>query len=81
MSHYSITKAKMEDLSQILQIYAYARNFMKQSGNPKQWGDSFPPESLLVKDIEKGQLYVIKDDPGIHGVFAFIIGKSRPMKR
>ena len=76
MSHYSITKAKMEDLSQILQIYAYARNFMKQSGNPKQWGDSFPPESLLVKDIEKGQLYVIKDDTGIHGVFAFIIGKE-----
>ena len=42
MSHYSITKAKMEDLSLILQIYAYARKFMKQSGNPKQWGDSFP---------------------------------------
>ena len=26
--------------------------------------------------IEKGQLYVIKDDTGIHGVFAFIIGKE-----
>ena len=76
MSHDGIEKAKLEDLPRILQIYASARKFMKQSGNPRQWGDSFPPESLLVKDIEKGQLYVIKDDTGIHGVFAFIIGKE-----
>ena len=54
MSHDGIEKAKLEDLPRILQIYASARKFMKQSGNPKQWGDSFPPESLLVKDIEKG---------------------------
>ena len=76
MSHDSIEKARLEDLPQILQIYAYARKFMKQSGNPRQWGNSFPPENLLVKDIEKEQLYVVKDDAGIHGVFAFIIGKE-----
>ena len=29
-----------------------------------------------LSHIEKGQLYVIKDDTGIHGVFAFIIGKE-----
>lgn len=76
MSHDGIEKAKLEDLPRILQIYASARKFMKQSGNPKQWGDSFPPEDLLAKDIEKEQLYVVKDDTGIHGVFAFIIGKE-----
>ena len=59
MSHDGIEKGKLEDLPRILQIYASARKFMKQSGNPRQWGDSFPP-----------------DDTGIHGVFAFIIGKE-----
>ena len=49
---------------------------MKQSGNPRQWGNSFPPENLLVKDIEKEQLYVVKDDTRIHRVIAFIIGKE-----
>lgn len=76
MSHDGIEKAKLEDLTRILQIYASARKFMKQSGNPRQWGDSFPPEDLPAKDIEKEQLYVVKDDTGIHGVFAFIIGKE-----
>ena len=76
MSHDGIEKGKLEDLPRILQIYASARKFMKQSGNPRQWGDSFPPEDLLAKDIEKEQLYVVKDDTGIHGVFAFIIGKE-----
>ena len=41
MSHDGIEKAKLEDLPRILQIYASARKFMKQSGNPKQWGRQF----------------------------------------
>ena len=40
MSHDGIEKAKLEDLPRILQIYASARKFMKQSGNPKQWGSA-----------------------------------------
>ena len=51
MSHDGIEKAKLEDLPRILQIYASDRKFMNQSGNPKQWGDSIPPEDLLAKDI------------------------------
>jgi hypothetical protein len=68
-----IRNAEVEDLESILKIYEYARDFMKSTGNTKQWGDHFPSKELLEKDIMKRQLYVYEED-GIHAVFAFIIG-------
>ena len=71
-----ITPAAKQDLPAILEIYRYAKNFMIQSGNPYQWPSGYPWESLLLQDIEKGQLYICKNDGGIYGVFAFIIGED-----
>lgn len=69
-----IEPATEQDLSAILDIYEYARAFMRKSGNPRQWADGYPPKSLLLKDIEKKQLYLCRDKAVIYGVFAFIIG-------
>lgn len=76
--NFKITLAESKDLPRILQIYERARRFMKETGNPSQWKDNFPPESLLAADIEAGQLYTVRDAKGgaIHGVFALIIGKE-----
>lgn len=71
-----ITCAENSDLPRILEIYAYARDFMKNTANPTQWGDHFPPEKLLVDDIAAGQLYVVRKEQVIHGVFAFIVGED-----
>ena len=71
---YQLRKAKMEDLPRIEEIYAYARGFMARTGNPNQWGNTTPVTSLLIDDIEKGDLYVLSDDGTIHGVFYFYIG-------
>ena len=61
-----VRKAKMSDLSQILDIYEYARRFMKETGNPNQWGDSLPPKELLINDIaDKKHLYVVVDSKEI----------------
>ena len=38
-----IRKATMNDLPNILAIYAYARKYMKEHGNSDQWRDSYPP--------------------------------------
>ena len=35
-----IRNTNLSDLSEINEIYAYARQFMKESGNPTQWGDT-----------------------------------------
>lgn len=73
-----IRKAEMTDFPQILAIYRKAREFMKENGNPSQWGDTFPREEVLRNDIEeKRHLYVItRGETGetIAGVFALIIG-------
>lgn len=69
-----IRKAKLADLDRILEIYAYARVFMAETGNPTQWGDGYPQKGILVEDIKKEQLYVIEEEKQIHGVFVFVIG-------
>lgn len=74
-----IRLAEMADFPQILAVYQKAREFMKENGNPSQWGDTFPREEVLRNDIEeKKHLYVItrgeKDAEIIAGVFALIIG-------
>lgn len=64
-----------EDIPEIMAIYAYAREQMKNNGNPTQWGDRHPPRQTIENDIRDKTGYVIlDDDESICGVFAFIIG-------
>ncbi len=67
-----IRKTAYEDLPRIMDIYAQARQFMVQQGNPRQWAArSWPPESLIRQDIAAGKSYVCEADEGIVGVFYF----------
>lgn len=70
----TIRNALQKDFDDILRIYAHAREYMKHSGNPMQWGENFPPETLINDDIREKRNYVVEADGGIHGVFAFILG-------
>lgn len=74
--NFMIRHAGKEDLPQILEIYASARTFMKEHGNPTQWKDGYPGQELLLSDMEKEQLYVHETDTGIHGVFVFFVGED-----
>ena len=72
-----IRKAEQSDLASILKIYETAREYMRKSGNPTQWGTNKPHKELLVDDIKKGELYVGEGDSGkLHFVFAFILGED-----
>ncbi|MBE6656498.1 MAG: N-acetyltransferase [Ruminococcaceae bacterium] len=66
-----IRKAKASELTEILAIYERARGFMRETGNPTQWEGGYPSYALLSADIEAESLYLIEDEEGIHGVFAF----------
>ncbi len=74
----TIRKATPNDFSKIISIYAHAREQMRLSGNPNQWGSTNPSEETIKNDIKNGYSYVITDtdSPAIFGVFAFIIGKD-----
>ena len=71
-----IRLATPSDLPRILEVYAAARELMRQSGNPNQWGNHFPPEDLLRGDIPKEQLYVVERDGAIHAAFALVFGED-----
>lgn len=84
MSNYTVRKAQVDDKARIMDIYAYARKFMAENGNPNQWKNNNPREEVIDEDIKKQELYVIEDTLNssaengehIHGVFYFHIGED-----
>ena len=71
-----IRKAAEGDLKRMMEIYAQARDFMAQNGNPHQWGPTcWPPEELIHRDIVAGNSYVCVNEVGrVIGVFFFVQG-------
>ena len=66
-----IVSAKREMLDEIKGVYARAREFMAQTGNPNQWGQSYPSEDVIFADIASGQLYAVVEEEKVVGVFFF----------
>ncbi len=71
-----IRKSTLQDLERIMEIYAYARDYMAQHGNPNQWGPTnWPPEELIRQDIAEGCSYVCENDAGrVVGTFFYTFG-------
>ncbi len=66
-----IRKTAMEDLDAALSLYARARQFMKENGNPSQWGDSHPPKSQVIEDIRRGHSYLCVEGGQTLGIFYY----------
>ena len=71
---FSIRHATKEDYDRILEIYEIARIFMREHGNPVQWGDVWPPADVVAEDIEVGRCYVCEASGSVEGVFVYIQG-------
>ena len=69
-----IRAATPADLPAILEVYRKARAFMAQSGNPTQWGTTYPQPELVEEDIRLGHLFVDTQQDRICGVFMFALG-------
>ncbi len=68
-----IRKTKMSELDDVMEIYAYARRFMAEHGNPNQWGSTKPPREQIIKDIENGKSYVCVEGETLAAVLFFDI--------
>lgn len=67
-----IRLSHLDDLERIMEIYAFAREFMAAHGNPNQWGPTrWPPEDLIREDIRDSKSYVCEEDGRVVGVFYF----------
>ena len=69
-----IRKAKINEVDIILDIYASARKFMRETGNLKQWNNNYPSMDIVKADIESENLYVITDNECLNGVFMLAKG-------
>lgn len=57
-----IRKTRKEDIPQLKQIFATARQFMASNGNPDQWAPSYPSDEQLLNDINNGDSFVVISD-------------------
>lgn len=73
-----IRKAMETDLDRMMEIYARARKFMAEHGNPNQWGPTnWPPEELIRQDIRLGCSYACTDEEDhVIGTFYFNQGED-----
>ena len=74
MENMKIRPAMQADLAEIEEVYAGARQFMCENGNPTQWDGGYPRRELLEEDIRLGRLYVAERGGKIGGVFMFALG-------
>ena len=66
-----------QDFERVMEIYAYARTFMEETGNPNQWGPTnWPPEDLIHEDIRVGKSYVCIENGKVIGTFYLNFGED-----
>ena len=63
-----IRKAELKDLTKLNELYEAARRYMRENGNPDQWGTGYPNDEIIIEDIKSGVLYT---DEGVN--FAFVL--------
>ena len=47
-----IRATELKDLPRVMEIYDYARAFMRTNGNVTQWIGGYPSEALIRQEIE-----------------------------
>ena len=61
-----IRHSAIEDIHLIMELYQHARQFMKEHGNPNQWGPTnWPPEELIRSGEEQAFLKLKERYPNV----------------
>lgn len=68
-----IRKAEMSDLDEMMQLFSEARQFMREHGNPDQWGTNYPSTEQIISDIERGCSYLCADEGRAAATFYFAL--------
>lgn len=64
-----IRQSTIADIPRMREIFAHARQFMVETGNPNQWTNDYPSEEFLRDDIGSGDSYVCIQDGKIVATF------------
>lgn len=71
-----IRRSTEADIPAMMEIYRQARFFMRESGNPDQWDDSYPSVEILKGDILRNESFVCLEDDTIVGTFMLSVGED-----
>lgn len=71
-----IRKTTIADIPRLKEIFARARRFMAETGNPNQWADDYPSDEFLRNDIEKGDSFVYISNNRIVATFVLQAGND-----
>lgn len=71
-----IRLARPEELAEIMKLYEYAKELMRQTGNPNQWDAAYPSAEIIAEDIRREQCYLCTEGEELLAVFAFILGED-----
>ena len=69
--------AAPDDFDAVMEIYSEARKYMAESGNPDQWGTSYPSADIVRDDIGSGRCMLVCGDGEILAVF-MMMRESEP---
>lgn len=72
----NIRKTELTDIEELQKLYEHARTFMADHGNPTQWGNTYPPKSLIEQDIRDGVSYVCEEAGQLLAVFFYKKGRD-----
>jgi len=73
-NYMRIRRAETEEIDVIMRVFDAAKQFMRKTGNEKQWVDGYPSKEFILNNIRDHGLYVcLSDDGQIVGVFYFKI--------
>ena len=65
-----IRSTEIKDLPLVMEIYDYARAFMRATGNTTQWIDGYPSEALIRREIEESHSFAcIDEDPTYQQIY------------
>lgn len=73
--NYTVRSAKTEDVEEIKRIFAAARLFMAENGNP-QWQGGYPYDSVIESGVEGGNFRVLLVGADIAAVYSVYKGDS-----
>lgn len=71
-----IRKTTLEDIPRLREIFAHARQFMVETGNPNQWAEDYPSRQQLEDDIAHGWSHVCEEDGEIVATFVLREGND-----
>lgn len=73
---FEILQAAPCHVERIMELYAKARQFMAEHGNPTQWPPTYPPRDLVERDIQDGHMFVCMAKGRIAAVFYYRAGED-----